>query len=271
MEIKNDLLRNDDIQLKKSPNHGDEFGPGAPDTIIIHYTGGPASAAINAFTNPRINASAHLVISRNGEITQLVPFNIIAWHAGKSSYRGRTGFNKFSIGIELENSGPLTKSGNVFRSWFGASYEPTEVIEAVHRNQTYLRYWQTYTEKQIETIRDVCRVLIDTYDIKYIFGHEEVSPRRKTDPGPAFPLDKLRDQLLHGRRDEDEEEDVPESGRVLVKNLNIRSTPDAGSGKISKPLPKGTKVAILDEVNGWYKIATEIEGWVLGRYVEGDR
>ena len=126
-----------------------------------------------------------------------MPFNEIAWHAGESSYGGRSGYNKYSIGIEIVNSGPLTKSGNVYRSWFGAAYNPSDVVEAIHRNQSTAKYWHVYTAEQIETVRQLCLELMEAYpNIKQILGHEEVAPTRKTDPGPAFPLDTLREQLL---------------------------------------------------------------------------
>lgn len=270
MEIKNDLLQGDKVKLEKSPSHSGEFESGLPDTIIIHYTGGPAKAAVNTFTNPRTKVSAHLVVARDGSITQLVPFDTIAWHAGKSSYKGRSGFNKFSVGIEIENAGILARSGEVFRSWFGATYDPNEVIEAVHRNQQEAKYWQTYTEEQIETVKEICQLLIDNYDIRHILGHEEIAPRRKTDPGPAFPLDRLRNELLAGDRDQDQSDETPPEGRVMIKKLNIRTQPDGNAPKAALPLVKGTKVRILDEANGWMRVTTEIEGWIFGKYVEAE-
>jgi N-acetylmuramoyl-L-alanine amidase len=269
MEIKDHLIRGDLVKkMIKSPNHSGEFKSGDLDTIVVHYTSGPARPAINTLTNPRVRASAHLVIDRDGSIIQLIPFNLIAWHAGKSSYGGRVGFNKYSIGIEIVNSGVLTKSGNVFRSWFGSAYNPSDVIEAIHRNQRVPRYWHIYTEEQIQVVTDICRLLIDTYNIKNILGHEEIAPLRKVDPGPAFPLDKLRDSLLIGRRDENAPEDLRDTGRISANSLNIRSAPDSTGEKIAKPLSRGTKVTILDEANGWYKISTRIEGWVFGKYVD---
>lgn len=269
MEIKKDLLQGNNVEFVKSPSFGDEFQPGDLDTIVIHYTGGPAKAAINAFKNPRVKVSAHIVIARDGTITQMVPFNRIAWHAGKSEYKGRIGFNKYSIGIEIENSGNLIKSGNVFRAWFGSAYDPSDVIEAIHRNETRTKYWHVFTEEQISIVSEICHLLIDSYDIKQILGHEEIAPKRKLDPGPAFPLDKLRAQLLHGDRDVDgPDEDHPNRGNVLVNKLNIRTSPDNKAKLAGPPLLKGTKVKILEEKNGWYKIETVAEGWIAGKYVE---
>lgn len=268
MEIKNHFLSGENVKkFVKSPNHSGEFGSGLPDTIIAHYTAGPAKPSINTLTNPRAKASAHIVVDRDGSITQLVPFNVIAWHAGRSSYGGRTGLNKYSIGIEIVNSGPLTKSGNVYRSWFGAAYNPTDVIEAVHRNQTKPKYWHTYTEEQIEAVTELFQLLIETYDMKMILGHEEIAPSRKTDPGPAFPLDRMREQLLNHDRNSDDGDHAPAEGVITANSLNIRSNPATTAGKIAMPLKKNKKVKILEEKNGWYKVSTEITGWVSAKYV----
>jgi len=75
--------------------------------------------------------------------------------------------------------------------------------------------------------------------------------------------------LLGNTRHEDAEEDLPESGRISASALNIRDTPKTGQ-KVAMPLKRGSKVTILDEADGWYKVTTEIEGWVLGKYVEHD-
>jgi len=269
MEIKDHFIHGDNVKkFIKSPNHSGKYSSGLPDTIVLHYTAGPAKPAINTLTNPRVKASAHLVIDRDGSITQLVPFNLIAWHAGKSSYGNRKGMNKYSIGIEIVNSGPLTKSGNVYRSWFGSAFNPSDVIEATHRNQTKPKFWHTYTEEQIQTVSELCQLLIDEYGMKFILGHEEIAPKRKTDPGPAFPLDRLRNKLLLDDRANDGGAELPEQGRIAANSLNIRLTPTTDGKRVARPLKRGAKVKILDESNGWYKVSTEIEGWVFGKYVD---
>ena len=84
--------------------------------IVLHYTAGTSAESSALFlTRPDVSASAHVVIGREGEVFQLVPFNIEAWHAGKSWYAGRGGLNRYSIGIELDNLGKLRFSGGLFR------------------------------------------------------------------------------------------------------------------------------------------------------------
>lgn len=275
MKITDHILQGDsnrELASVNSPNHSGDFSPGNPDTIIIHYTAGRnAGSSINTLCDPNVKASAHLVIGRDMSITQLVPFNIIAWHAGKSAYEGRKGFNKYSIGIEIDNAGELTKQGDEYVSWFGARYTAYDVFEGIHRNQTRTSYWHRYTKEQIEITEEICRMLIKEYNIKHILGHEEIAPGRKTDPGPAFPLDKLRDKLLFADRDEDEGDEHivhdNESGIVTAGKLNIRSLPDVNSKKVAEPLPKGTVVNITGESGDWYNITVETKGWVSKNYI----
>jgi len=270
LQIKDYLVSGDNVRKMVScTKTSGEFESKYPDTIVIHYTAGPYQSSLNTLVNPKVKASAHVLIDRDGSITQLIPFNEIAWHAGESSYGGRSGYNKYSIGIEIVNSGPLTKSGNVYRSWFGAAYNPSDVVEAIHRNQSTPKYWHVYTAEQIETVRTLCAELIEAYpNIKQILGHEEIAPSRKIDPGPAFPLDKLREQLLGADRKSDGAAETPDTGRVVSQSLNIRNTPESEGMLVAQPLPKGTLVSIVDERNGWYKVRTTVEGWVFGKYLD---
>lgn len=107
-----------------------------------------------------LRASAHLLIRRDGQITQYVPFGERAWHAGLSQYGTRSGCNDFSIGVELE----------------GADDTP-------------------YTDAQYEQLTDVLVALIEAYpslSSEHLTGHSDIAPGRKTDPGPAFEWARLR-------------------------------------------------------------------------------
>jgi N-acetylmuramoyl-L-alanine amidase len=269
MDIINNILTGAGIVSKSSPNHGGTFAPGKLDTIIIHYTAGSsAESSVKSLMDVNSKASAHLVIGRDGSITQLVPFDTIAWHAGPSQYGTRIGFNQYSIGIEIDNAGVLEKRGGKYYSWFNREYPEADVVQGIHRNQSIPRYWHAFKEEQINIVFDICQLLLRHYPIKFILGHEEISPGRKVDPGPAFPLDKLRERLLGGERDANTKENIKDSsGIVTIDLLNIRAEPSIESDKVAQPLPKGQKVKILAEKNGWVKVSTEVTGWVSGKYV----
>ena len=267
LTIDNDhLLQGENVVHLIATKNTVEFKQGNLDTLIIHYTAGrDAESSARYLRKEEIKASAHLVIGRNGEIFQLVPFNKIAWHAGRSSFGGKSGYNNYSIGIELDNAGVLTKTGNDFQSWFGKKYTQSDVMEGVHRNESQPRYWHIYTEKQLEVNEEVTKLILNHYkSIVNILGHEEISPGRKQDPGPAFPLDKFRRQIIGDNRDDQESstQSLPSSGLVIPGKLNIRSGAGSSYVKVANPLVSGQKVKILEEENGWYRVKTEIEGWV---------
>ncbi|MFH7319163.1 N-acetylmuramoyl-L-alanine amidase [Desulfurivibrio sp. D14AmB] len=250
---------------------GGKFAPGLPDTVVIHYTGGGSLAsALNTFKDPQVSASAHVLVDKDGRLVQLVPFNRIAWHAGTSSYLDRRGLNSYSIGIEVVNAGKLERSGGLYRSWFGRSYPEEEVVRAVHRNEEEPAYWERFTQEQIAAVLSLCQALKSSYQICHILGHEEISPGRKIDPGPAFPLDKLRDRLLHDNRKDEPEAggEARASGIVRAQALNVRSGPSVNSPTIVQPLSRNTELQILDEQKGWYQVEVKVRGWVAGEFVE---
>ena len=74
--------------------------------VVLHYTGMPSAAeALARLTDPAAKVSAHYLIDEDGTVTQLVPEDKRAWHAGKAYWRGITDVNSASIGIELVNPG----------------------------------------------------------------------------------------------------------------------------------------------------------------------
>ena len=264
------LYLNDDTpcEFQKSPCRG---GRMTPRLLVIHYTAGAsARSSINWFMNPDARASAHLVIGRDGAITQLVPFNTVAWHAGASQWNDLSGLNRHSIGIELDNAGRLQRHGNGWRSWFGRDYSADEVLEARHRHETEVCGWHLFTAEQIEATVEVATVLFGHYGLEDVVGHDDISPGRKADPGPAFPLAALRSRLL-GRR----EDQLPRM--VTTTSLNIRSGPGVEHATLNGgPLPPDMPVEIMAEDGVWRRVTAlspvngiaDLEGWVHGRYLK---
>lgn len=166
--------------------------------VVIHFSASrSAASAINWQTHPDARASHHLIISRNGEVTQLLPFDYKAWHAGVSHWNGLTNLNSHTIAIELENAGALTRQGGKWKAWFGGEYD--DVVEAVHKNESEMRGWHRYTDVQISTLTEILKALKLAYpEIRDVIGHEDISPGRKQDPGPAFPMSEVR-KAVFGR------------------------------------------------------------------------
>lgn len=107
-----------------------------------------------------IKVSAHFFINRSGELVQFVPVHKRAWHAGVSCCMGREAVNDFSVGIELEGC------------------DDDEFEEAQYRTLVELTHLLTSS--------------IPSLSSKHIYGHEEIAPGRKTDPGPGFDWQAYR-------------------------------------------------------------------------------
>jgi len=113
-----------------------------------------------------LRVSAHVLIRRDGSVTQYVPFDMRAWHAGESCFQGRSACNDFSIGIELEGTDE-----------------------------------QLYEDAQYRRLAGLISLLMDCYPRitpERIVGHCDIAPGRKTDPGPVFDWSRLKRLLGSG-------------------------------------------------------------------------
>ena len=273
MKIQNHRLVQDDgtpYRYVESPNTNKKKI--IPEYLVIHYTAGRnLEGAVSWLTNPQSKASAHIVIGRDGKVAQLVPFDTIAWHAGLSQWEGRVDLNKYSIGIELDNAGKLKRnSNNKWWAWFGRTYPNKDVIEAVHKHDDDSFGWHTFTPVQIEVATEVAALLMDSYPFKDIVGHDDISPRRKWDPGPAFPMENFKAKIV-GRADEQ-----PQLFLTTIP-LAIRTGPGSEHPKIlTENLPEGSKVFILEHKLSWAHVDVvddidgemDIQGWVHARYLK---
>lgn len=189
--------------------------------LIMHYTAGASfDSTVARFKDPAAKVSAHFVIGRQGQLVQMVPLDRPAWHAGAdSAWKGPDGtryehMNFYSLGIEIDNYGPLTKVGSRFRTWFGRDVSAEEVVEVdpLLPSSSNIRYWHAFSAIQLQLAIDVARTLVTGFDLDDIIGHSDVCPGRKQDPGPAFPIDRIRASLAP--RDDVEEEQAPGESTV---------------------------------------------------------
>ena len=170
-----------------------------------------------SFLNPTAQASAHLVIAADGAVTQCAPFNVVTWHAGRSQWKGLHGLNQFSIGIEIVNGGRLERRGEKWTCPVDKVTIPDDdVVMAMHKNETQVAAWHEYTSKQLEVSLQIAAALVSHYGLQDVLGHDDISPMRKSDPGPAFPMSSFRAKAM-GRKDDTMDE------YVTADKLNIRS------------------------------------------------
>ena len=168
-------------QARQNPSPNCDARPEAVSLLVIHgislppgQYGGPWIDAL--FTNTldpheheyfqqihTLQVSSHILIRRDGELVQYVPFDQRAWHAGESCFENKTCCNDFSIGIELEGTDD-----------------------------------EAYTDSQYQQLATLVANIQAAYPAisrDRIVGHSDIAPGRKTDPGPAFDWSKL-DRLL---------------------------------------------------------------------------
>ena len=243
-----------------SPN---KSGKIEPKFIVMHYTAGKsADSAINTLTRKGSNVSAQIVVALDGTITQLVPFNVKAWHAGPSRHEGYSGLNNYSIGIEIVNLGYLKKvSEGKYEDAYGNvdTWDEADLVKSRHPRVgggTY--YWPRYTKAQLKAVHELSAALVAKYNIIDIVTHEEIDTRGwKTDTGPAFPMKMFKD-LLSNRHDD------AERYQVTASSLNVRLGP-GGEFKRSRALDKGTVVEVLDIRGDWARISSD--EWVHAGYI----
>lgn len=179
IDVERGLLEN--IRQVQSPNFDMRPEGSAPELLIIHGISLPPGEyggtwIEQLFTNQLdwnahpyfkqiegMRVSSHLLVRRDGQVVQFVPFHARAWHAGVSSFQGRERCNDFSIGIELEGTDDTAYKAAQYR-------ELARVIVALCRAYPRL-------------------------SMQRLVGHSDVAPGRKTDPGDCFDWPRLRAML----------------------------------------------------------------------------
>lgn len=168
--------------------------PATPRLLVLHYTaaGGGADAVAAYMATAPAQVSAHLIVGRDGKVVQQVPFHRCAYHAGKALWNGSAAVNDLSIGIEICNWGWLRETKDGFRSWTGDVVDHAWVERGRHCNPADTHeWWECYTDDALTVVFGAAQAICGAYKIEAVAGHETVSWGRKTDPGPAFPLDDL--------------------------------------------------------------------------------
>lgn len=181
-----------------------------PRYVVIHDTAGRDTkfSSVDWFASKQCGTSAHFVVERDGTITQMVATNKRAFHAGVSSWKGVSGLNSCSVGIEIVNPGKLDDKGN---AWFGKAAEPKDIVRKSSPNHG-MGYWLPYTPEQIAAVIAICQAVVEEYpDCNEIVTHWEIAPKRKIDTNPLFPLDELRQAVFDPTVGAVEHMSVPES------------------------------------------------------------
>ena len=236
-----------------------------PTYITAHYTAGTSvSGSISHLRS--VGLSYHVIIDRDGTLTQCAPFNKRAGHAGVSNWKGLNDLNNFSIGICFANRGYVTRFDNGSYGMVNAHNDPiggflteNQVFRGEHFNGGVSElYWEKYTDAQLTVFRELCQVLIQKYPtIKDINGHDEIAMGRKQDPGPAFPISDFFN-LVPNRNS-----DVGQVFSVQSPDgkLNVRRGP-SGNFKLLQQLQNGQRVVVRSEGYKFVGNSPVKNGWV---------
>lgn len=188
------------VEMIPSPYVSGRFAA-APTILVMHFTyGASASSSAEWFrSSENKGSSAHVVIERDGATLQCVPFDVVAWHAGTSSWKGKTALNRSAVGIEMANWGYLERKGAGWASYTGVPI--ADPVIAVHRNgnpdgSRSPIGWEPYPEAQFAAAVAIARALVAAYGITEIVGHDDIAPDRKWDPGPAFDMERFRREVF---------------------------------------------------------------------------
>lgn len=186
-----------------------------PQGAVVHFTAGRTKGT-DKFTSEDIRRFfiqnscndkkfAYFIIDIWGNVFQQFPLDKWGYHAGPSSWGPfKNGVNSSFVGIEVMCAGKLTKKGSEYVAWFGEKYSEAEVRYSKKTEQIEEGYYHKYTKAQEEALEKLIKWLEYNGDgifhFKYVVGHDEVSPKRKNDPGASFSMSmkEFRDKLEKG-------------------------------------------------------------------------
>ena len=197
-----------------SPNHAPRPSGVVIDVLVLHYTELPLDQSLDILRDDKRphRVSAHYVLAEDGALYRLVPEDRVAWHAGRSHWRGREALNATSIGVEIVN---------------------------LHGDR------HDYPEAQIAALVELCRGILGRHPAivpRNVVGHSDIAPKRKIDPGLRFPWATLaasRHRAVAARRRQAGRR--RRAGRPRALRLSAGRRPRDGRHRrcLPAPLPAG--------------------------------
>jgi N-acetyl-anhydromuramyl-L-alanine amidase AmpD len=167
--------------------------------IYLHHTaGGPSGEAVfNFWDKVSVNVATCVAISRDGTIVQGYLSKYWAFHLGLRAgvfakynlpYKS---LDKTSIGIEVCNYGYLTEKDGKFYNYVGGVCNDVYELETPYKGH---KYWENYTDAQIESIRDLLLLWRGRYNIDLTYNPDiwEVSPRALRGDNGVFTHNSVR-------------------------------------------------------------------------------
>lgn len=180
------------VAVADATYNGDRMRP--PKLIVFHSTYGSDGGGVRLLTSKSVGGgSAHVIIDRDGTVTQLVPFDVTAYHVSNDTgWNGITDINHQSISIEFSNYGEIEGSPG---AWTRDEQKfPDEAVFVTQPDaQGRVHGWERFTDAQLAAAERIVAALITKYpSIEAIVGHADLSKSTHTDPGPALSLVRFR-------------------------------------------------------------------------------
>ncbi|KXF92105.1 N-acetylmuramoyl-L-alanine amidase [Phaeobacter inhibens] len=258
----------------------------SPSIVVLHDTASTLDkgSAAGYLRDNNAKVSVHFVVELDGSVVQQVPVNRVANHAGRSAYHGRKGCNQFSIGIELVNPGRMTEiNRETALTWYGKTLDRDayQIIEAQTPEHGH-GLWMAYPEPQIAALLVLLEFLFaEVETLEDITTHWYISPGRKVDTNPLFPLDHIRSVVL-GRDDPalvELDAVPPNRGYELIEVnapgdgfLNLRRWPSFNPNILAQ-IPHDTVLPLVKSgtFGGRKWLCVEYgqyEGWIVATYAD---
>lgn len=198
-----------DLRWQEDQVRGEKI---VPRVAVIHYGVTKSheelerALLVSDYVSAHVAITGRYVTTPTGEpvvqrrLTQMVPFNVRAGHAGRAArYQGEADVNSFSLGLEINNPGPLLRRGDgVFTDVYGRALvvEPDQIHHGRHRNSGFpWEYWLKYDPIELGMVVAICLAWRHHYGITDVVGHDEIRTD-KADPGPAFSISWLRQAVF---------------------------------------------------------------------------
>ncbi len=213
--------------LNYKQNHGSREGTKI-DSVILHSVHGNIIDNGKHISAEEIfytyGVAPHYLIKKDGSVISFVDEEFSAYHAGVSQFDGKVGFNKRSIGIEIESFGPVEELVN------GKFHHLPGKIKHAPENGTF-------QEAQYESLLELLKEIYSRHEITYLLGHSDISAGRKNDPGENFDWEKLAEQGFEAFVNKDK-----------VKFFDYSYLKTQESDKILKPGDTGENVKHLQQL-----------------------
>jgi N-acetylmuramoyl-L-alanine amidase len=176
-----------------------------PELLLVHYA---VTHNIDMTYAAQVARGYYATLSIDGysdglrsrmKVIQQTQFNEYASHAGESKWNGRSSVSMWSVGIEIANPGPLVRgTDGQLRTVYGKVWPEDDAEEhpIAPGYPPQWTHWAKYSPEEIAIVVTVGLLLKEHGLIRDVVGHSDVAPKRKYDPGPAFPMQYVRQSIF---------------------------------------------------------------------------